>query len=81
MAAIHFKEMQQLLDRAHDYQQTVNVLAVEMQTGNLISYEGWQVSSSNWRGGWHRLSNPTNHQIRTVPDCLIIKVNGQEVYM
>lgn len=78
---IHFKDMQQLLDRAHEYGQTVNVRAWEGQTGNAILYEGWLVSSSNWRRGWHKLVNPRNHQIRTIPDIYVYEVNSMRVYL
>lgn len=78
---IHFKDMQQLLDRAHDYGQTVRVRAYEAQTGNIVTYDGWLVSSSSWRKGWHRLVSPTSRQIRTVPDIFIIEVNSLPVYL
>lgn len=79
--AIHFKEMQQMLDLANERKQTVNVKAWEAQTGNIIEYNGWTVLSSNWKGGWHRLSNPVSGQIRTVPDIFIFWINGLGVYL
>lgn len=78
---IHLKQMQQLLDRAKEHGQLVDVYAWEKQSGEVIHYDGWQVSSSSWRGGWHRLVHPKSHQIRTVPDILIFKVNGEAVYL
>lgn len=50
------------------------------RTGNVIEYRGWMVSS-NWRGGWHRIVNPVNNQIRTVPDILIFEINGLSIYL
>lgn len=79
--AIHINDMVQLLDIARERKQTVNLKAWEMQTGNILEYNGWMVSSSHWKGGWHRIINPTNHQIRTVPDILIFEVNGLSVYL
>ena len=61
--------------------QTVNLKVWELQTGSVIEYRGWLVSSSNWRGGWHRVINPSNNQIRTVPDILIHEINGLSIYL
>ena len=77
---IHFKEMQQLLDIARETHQRVNILAWDSK-GNVIEYRGWLVSSSSWRGGWHRLLNPVNNEIRTVPDIFIFNINGHQIYL
>ena len=77
---IHMKEGQQLLDVARDTRQRVFVTAWDSQ-GNIIHYDGWLVSSSNWRGGWHRLLNPVNKQIRTVPDIFMFNINGHPIYL
>lgn len=79
--AIHFNEAMQMLDLARERKQTVNLKVWELQTGNDIEYRGWLVSSSNWRGGWHRVINPMNNQIRTVPDILIHEINGLSIYL
>lgn len=77
---IHFKQMQQLLDVAHETRQKVNVSAWD-QKGNVIEYRGWLVSSSSWRKGWHKLINPVNNEIRTVPDIYIFNINGHNIYL
>lgn len=77
---IHFKEMQQLLDIARETYQKVNILAWELK-GNIIEYRGWLVSSSSWRKGWHKLINPVNNEIRTVPDIFIFNINGHQIYL
>ena len=77
---IHFKEMQQLLDIARETHQKVNILAWELK-GNIIEYRGWLVSSSSWRKGWHKLINPVNNEIRTVPDIFIFNINGHQIYL
>ena len=77
---IHFKEAQQLLDIARETHQKVNILAWDLK-GNIIEYRGWMVSSSSWRKGWHRIINPVNNEIRTVPDIFIIKINGHQIYL
>jgi len=79
--AIHFNEAMQMLDLARERKQTVNLKVWELQTGNVIEYRGWLVSSSNWKGGWHRVVNPMNNQIRTVPDILIHEINGLSIYL
>lgn len=79
--AIHFNEAMQMLDLARERKQTVNLKVWELQTGNVIEYRGWLVSSSNWRGGRHRVVNPMNNQIRTVPDILIHEINGLSIYL
>lgn len=77
---IHFKQMQQLLDIARETHQKVNILAWELK-GNIIEYRGWLVSSSSWRKGWHKLINPVNNEIRTVPDIFIFNINGHQIYL
>ena len=80
--AIHFNEALQIMDLARERKQTVNLKVWESQTGNVIEYRGWLVSSSNWKGGWHRVINPgKNNQIRTVPDILIHEINGLSIYL
>ena len=77
---IHFKQMQQLRDGARETHQKVNVSAWD-QKGNVIEYRGWLVSSSSWRKGWHKLINPVNNEIRTVPDIYIFNINGHKIYL
>ena len=77
---IHFKQMQQLLDIARETHQKVNILTWD-QKGNVIEYRGWLVSSSSWRKGWHKLINPVNNEIRTVPDIFIFNINGHQIYL
>ncbi len=79
--AIHINEAMQILDLARERRQTVNLKVWELKTGNVIEYRGWLVSSSNWKGGWHRVINPVNNQIRTVPDILIHEINGLSIYL
>ena len=79
--AIHINEAIQIMDLARERKQTVNLKVWESQTGNVIEYRGWLVSSSNWKGGWHRVINPGNNQIRTVPDILIHEINGLSIYL
>ena len=77
---LHFNEAMQLLDIARESNQRVNISAWDSK-GNIIEYKGWMVSSSNWRGGWHKIINPGNNQIRTVPDIFIFKINDHQIYL
>ena len=77
---IHMKEGQQLLDMARDARQKIWVTAWDSQ-GNIVHYDGWIVSSSNWRGGWHRLSNPVSRESRTIPDIFMFNINGHPIYL
>jgi hypothetical protein len=77
---IHINEGLQLLDIARDSRQRVNILAWDSK-GNIIEYKGWLVSSSDWRRGWHRIVNPVNNQIRTVPDIYMFNINGHPIYL
>lgn len=77
---IHINEGMQLLDIARDSRQRVNILAWDSK-GNIIEYKGWLVSSSDWRKGWHRIVNPVNNQIRTVPDIYMFNINGHPIYL
>jgi len=79
--AIHINEAMQIMDIAREKKQTVNLKVWEGQTGNVIEYRGWMVSGSNWKGGWHRIINPMNNQIRTVPDIFIFEINGLSIYL
>lgn len=78
---IHFNEAMQLLDVARESKQRVNLLVWEGKTGNVIEYKGWMVSSSSWRKGWHKIINPVNNQIRTVPDIFIFNINGHQIFL
>lgn len=77
---IHINEGLQLLDIARDSRQRVNILAWDSE-GKIIEYKGWLVSSSDWRRGWHRIINPVNNQIRTVPDIYMFNINGHPIYL
>lgn len=78
---IHFNDAMQLLDVARESKQRVNLLVWEGKTGNVIEYKGWLVSSSSWRKGWHKIINPVNNQIRTVPDIFIFNINGHQIFL
>ncbi|MFS6557050.1 maintenance system killer protein [Parabacteroides distasonis] len=79
--AIHINEAMQIMDIAREKKQTVNLKVWEGQSGEVIEYRGWMVSSSNWKGGWHRIINPMNNQIRTVSDIFIFEINGLSIFL
>lgn len=77
---IHFSEMQRLMDTAYQRRQTLNIKAFRSD-GNRVGYRGWIIHHQYWRGGYVRLVNPVNRQIRLVPEVFIYEINGMKVYL
>lgn len=77
---IHFSEMQRLMDTAYLRRQTLNIKAFRSD-GNRVEYRGWIIHHQYWRGGYVRLVNPVNRQIRLVPEVFIYEINGMKVYL
>lgn len=77
---IHFSEMQRLMDTAYQRRQTLNIKAFRSD-GNRVEYRGWTIHHQYWRGGYVRLVNPVNRQIRLVPEVFIYEINGMKVYL
>lgn len=77
---IHFSEMQRLMDTAYQRRQTLNIKAFRSD-GNRVEYRGWIIHHQYWRGGYVRLVNPVNRQIRLVPEVFIYEINGTKVYL
>lgn len=77
---IHFSEMQRLMDTAYQRRQTLNIKAFRSD-GNRMEYRGWIIHHQYWRGGYVRLVNPVNRQIRLVPEVFIYEINGRKVYL
>lgn len=77
---IHFSEMQRLMDTAYQRRQTLNIKAFRSD-GNRVEYRGWIIHHPYWRGGYVRLVNPVNRQIRLVPEVFIYEINGMKVYL
>lgn len=77
---IHFSEMQRLMDTAYQRRQTLNIKAFRSD-GNRVEYRGWIIHHQYWRGGYVRLVNPVNRQIRLVPEVFIYEINGMKVYL
>lgn len=77
---IHFSEMQRLMDTAYQRRQTLNIKAFQSD-GNRVEYRGWIIHHQYWRGGYVRLVNPVNRQIRLVPEVFIYEINGMKVYL
>ncbi len=77
---IHFSEMQRLIDTAYQRRQTLNIKAFRSD-GNRVEYRGWIIHHQYWRGGYVRLVNPVNRQIRLVPEVFIYEINGRKVYL
>lgn len=77
---IHFSEMQRLMDTSYQRRQTLNIKAFRSD-GNRVEYRGWIIHHQYWRGGYVRLVNPVNRQIRLVPEVFIYEINGRKVYL
>lgn len=77
---IHFSEMQRLMDTAYQRRKTLNIKAFRSD-GNRVEYRGWIIHHQYWRGGYVRLVNPVNRQIRLVPEVFIYEINGMKVYL
>ena len=77
---IHFSEMQRLMDTAYQRRQTLNIKAFRSD-GNRVECRGWIIHHQYWRGGYVRLVNPVNRQIRLVPEVFIYEINGRKVYL
>ena len=78
--ALHINEVLQLLDKAGKERKKVNVRAWK-KDGNEVDYIGWLPLTGHWRGGFHRLMNPQNGEVRAVIDVLICEFNGHTVYL
>jgi hypothetical protein len=79
-APIHFSEMLKLMDTAYQRRQTLNIKAWRSD-GAEVEYKGWYVHHQHWRGGYVRLRNPVNRELRLVPEILIHEINGKKVYL
>lgn len=77
---IHFSEMLRLIDSAYQRRQTLNIKAFRSD-GHRVQYNGWLVHHQFWRGGYVRIVNPVNRQIRQLPDIFIYEINGKKVYL
>lgn len=75
---MHITDVMRELDVARIRNQRVNVTAWS-EDGRVIEYQGWAVQGGHWKGGFHRLRHPVSKEIRTVPDCFIIKFMGKQV--
>ena len=79
-SAYHINEVLKLMDKARDEGATVNLKAWSSE-GEVIDYNGWMVKGGSWRGGFHRLVNPVNGEVRTVPDMYIFNFMGTTVFL
>lgn len=78
--AYHINDVCLLLDKAKADEAAVNLQAWTSD-GRVIDYSGWLVKGGSWRGGFHRLVNPVNGEVRTVPDIYIFNFLGKPVFL
>lgn len=72
--------MQRIIAVAQERRQTLNIIAWKTD-GNVVEYKGWLVHHDHWRGGYVRLRNPVNGELRLVPYVYIISLNGYNIYL
>lgn len=77
---IHFNEMLHLIAVAEERRQTLDIRAWTSE-GKVNHYKGWYVHHDHWRGGYVRLRNPVNRQLRLVPQIFIFEINRHRVYL
>lgn len=77
---MHFSEMLHLLAIAEERRQTVDIFAWK-SNGEINHYNGWYVHHDYWRGGYVKLRNPVNNQVRLVPEIYIFEINKYKVYL
>lgn len=78
--AIHFSERQRLMDTAYQRRQTLNIRAWRLD-GHKVYYKGWIVHHQYWKGGFVRIKNPVNGELRTLPEIFIYEINGLKIYL
>ena len=78
--AYHINDVCLLLDKAKADEAAVNLQAWTSD-GRVIDYSGWLVKGGSWLGGFHRLVNPANGEVRTVPDIYIFNFLGKPVFL
>ncbi len=80
--SLHITDVQRALDKARIYKEEVDIICWSLADGGkAIRYQRWLVSSGNWYGGWHRVRNPRNNEVRLIPDIFIIRFNGHPVHI
>ena len=77
---MHFSEMLKVIARAYEYRQTLNIKAYKSD-GHIILYKGWLIHHDYWRGGYIRIRNPKNREIRMIPEIFILEVNNKKIYL
>ena len=79
-SALWIREAQLFLDECIRTRELVRVLALK-KDGSIVTYDGWLVSSQNWKAGTHKLRNPKNGEVRQISDVLIFEINGHPIYL
>lgn len=77
---IHFNEMLHLMAVAEERRQTLNIKAWK-SNGEILEYKGWVVHHDYWRGGYIKIRNPINSEIRQIPQIFIFEINNYRVYL
>ena len=79
-SALYIRDAQLFLNECINTRELVRVLALKAD-GTPVIYDGWLVTSQNFRAGTHKLLNPKNRQVRQIRDVLIFRINNHPVYL
>lgn len=79
-SALHLKDVQLFLDECTRTREPVRLFVLKAD-GTPATFDGWLVSSGNWRAGTHKLRHPRSGQVRQIADILIFGINGHPVYI
>lgn len=77
---VHFTEMLHLMQLAAQRGQEVTLKAWKTH-GEVAVYRRWIIHSDYWKGGYLRLRNPRNGEIRLVPEIFIKEFCGHKIYL
>lgn len=84
---IHFSEALEILRRAFETKTCVTLKAYKVgkkgdaDSGVIVTYDSWKVSSNYYKGGYIRLMNPINSQIRLIPEICIVEILGHKIFL
>lgn len=84
---IHFSEALEIIRRAKETNTCVSLKAYKLgkkgegDSGIIVCYDSWKVTGEYYLGGYIRLMNPLNGQIRRIPEIFITEILGHKVYL
>lgn len=86
-APIHFSEALELIRRAKETHTCISLKAYKLgkkgagDSGIIVAYESWKVYTDYYLGGYVKLQNPINGEIRLIPEIFITEILGHKIYL